>query len=118
MADKAWQRVKARDSSFGEKAAALAVTNIMKVKSKMGMGNNATKKKKRGGQVAFGEIVKATKKSMSKSKDAKTVIKSALNSARKAVKKNGGQSKIKKLRVLPLPYKVGGVYLLFPYLRV
>ena len=117
LADKAWQRVKSSDASFGERAAALAVTNIMKAKSKMGMGlkrNKTLKRKKKGGRVAFGKIVKATKKSMSKSKNAKTVIKSALKVARKAVKKNGGKSKINKLRVLPLPYKVGGVLPLIP----
>lgn len=36
LAERAWQRVKASDSSLGEKAAAWAVTNIMKVKSKLG----------------------------------------------------------------------------------
>ena len=40
LADKAWERVKASDSSVREKAAALLVNNIMKVKSKMGMGLN------------------------------------------------------------------------------
>ena len=121
LADKAWQRVKSKDASFGEKAAALAVTNIMKAKSKMGMGvkrksnkKRKTRGKKKGRRVAFGRIVKATKKLMSKSNNAKTVIKSALKVARKAVKKNGGKSKINKLRVLPLPYKVGGVSPLTP----
>ena len=72
------------------------------------------KNKKKGGRIAFGKIVKATKKSMSKSKNAKTVIKSALKVARNVVKRNGGKSKINKLRVLPLPYKVGGVLPLIP----
>lgn len=44
LAERAWQRFKASDSSLGEKAAAWAVTSAMKVKSKLGGG----RKKKRG----------------------------------------------------------------------
>ena len=44
LSEKAWQCVKAKDSSIGEKAAALAVTNIMKAKSKLGMGLKKEKK--------------------------------------------------------------------------
>ncbi|KAG8250358.1 hypothetical protein J6590_103442, partial [Homalodisca vitripennis] len=42
----AWERVKASDSSLGEKAAAWAVTNIMKAKTKLGGGGRGGKKKK------------------------------------------------------------------------
>ena len=42
LADRAWQRVKASDSSLGEKAAAYAVTNAMKLKAKLGMGLSKT----------------------------------------------------------------------------
>ena len=38
LADKAWQRVKAKDSCIDEKVATYAITNIMKAKSKLGMG--------------------------------------------------------------------------------
>lgn len=44
LASRAWDRVKASDSSIGERATALAVTAAMKVKSKIGGG----KRKKRG----------------------------------------------------------------------
>lgn len=43
----AWQRVKADDSSFGEKAAALAVTGIMGAKRKLGMGVVVKKQQKK-----------------------------------------------------------------------
>ena len=43
LAERAWERVKSSDASFGEKAAAWSVTNIMKAKSKFGGG---IKKKK------------------------------------------------------------------------
>ena len=52
---------------------------------------------------------------MSKSKNARTVINSALKAARKAVKRNGGKSRVNKLRVLPLPYKTGGALPLIPF---
>lgn len=38
LAERAWQRVWAKDSGYGEKAAAWAITNAMKVKSKIGGG--------------------------------------------------------------------------------
>lgn len=46
LADKSWERVKAKDSSFGERIAALGVTGAMNVKRKLGMG--IKKKIKRG----------------------------------------------------------------------
>ncbi|MVN26155.1 hypothetical protein GO639_13520 [Staphylococcus aureus] len=41
----AWDRVKSKDASIGERAAALLVTNIMKAKRHMGMGCSTNKKK-------------------------------------------------------------------------
>ena len=38
LAEKAWERVKAKDSSLGERINALLVTNVMKGKAKFGMG--------------------------------------------------------------------------------
>lgn len=38
LAERAWERVTSSDASIGEKAAAWAVTNLMKVKSKLGGG--------------------------------------------------------------------------------
>lgn len=48
LADRAWERVKAKDSSLAEKVAAYAVTNTMKLKAKLGMGCGGSKKKKTG----------------------------------------------------------------------
>lgn len=45
LAERAWERVKASDASFGEKAAAWTVTNIMKAKSKFGSGKKKQQKK-------------------------------------------------------------------------
>lgn len=38
LADQAWNRVTSNDASLAEKAAAYAVTNLMKAKAKLGMG--------------------------------------------------------------------------------
>ena len=46
LAEKAWTRVKAKNSSIGEKVAAYTVANIMKAKSKLGMGVTNKKQKK------------------------------------------------------------------------
>lgn len=45
LVSKAWERVKASDSSLGERAAAWAVTNLMKAKTKMGSGRKQNKRK-------------------------------------------------------------------------
>ena len=100
LANKAWDRVRASDADIGEKTAAFAVSNAMKLKSKFGMG---VRKK-----VKFASIVKAAKKSMSKNKKSRLVIKSALDGALAAVKKAGGKSKIIVPRILPVSEKVGG----------
>ncbi|KAJ8937201.1 hypothetical protein NQ318_005967 [Aromia moschata] len=54
LAQAAWERVKASDSGFGEKLAALGVTGAMNVKRKLGMGLRKLKKhrKMRGGGAA------------------------------------------------------------------
>ena len=44
LENRAWERVKANDSSKKEKAVAYMVTNAMKAKRKMGMGCNVRKK--------------------------------------------------------------------------
>lgn len=50
LEEKAWQRVKSKDASVGEKTAAWFVTNVMKVKRKLGMGleNSENRKSKKG----------------------------------------------------------------------
>lgn len=47
LENRAWERVKAKDSSFKEKAAAYAVVNTMKAKQKLGMGCSIKKKNKK-----------------------------------------------------------------------
>lgn len=50
LADKAWERFRSKDAKFGEKTAALAITGVMKGKTKLGMGarNKRRRSFKRG----------------------------------------------------------------------
>ena len=124
LADKAWQRVLAKDSSIGEKSAAYAVTNIMKAKRKLGLGlrtkkkRKSAKRKKRSTKkkmINFKTILNAAKKSLNrKSRNARAVIKSALLGARKVIKKRGGKRKFKIPKVLALPKFIGGALPLIP----
>lgn len=117
LAEKAWKRVKSKDSSLSEKAAAWAVTNIMKVKLKLGMGlkNESKKKNKTKKMIAFKVIANASKKGMnSKSKNAKSIIGMALKAARQIIKKKGGKRKIKIPKIISLPKAEGGALPLIP----
>ena len=97
LSERAWQRVFAKDSSFAEKTAAYTITNIMKAKSKLGMGMRRKgakkrRRKKAGGKVKkfinFKTVLNAAKKSMNKkTKNGRDAIKTALVGARKVVKK-------------------------------
>ena len=123
LAEKAWERFRSRDASIGEKTAALAVSGIMRIKSKLGMGipNNKMNIKKRkntdkkkSAKVSFSNFVRAVKKSMIKSPNEKVAITSALKTAKAIVEKSGGKDRITNLRILPLPKKIGGVIPLVP----
>lgn len=110
LAERAWQRVLAKDASVGEKATAWAVANTMKAKTKLGMGMEKKKKKRtvkksEKKRVPLREIVRAARASMIPGADA---VKSALKGARAAVKNIGGKKKIQSPRVLPVPKKIGG----------
>lgn len=104
LADKAWQRVCSNDARISEKVAAYAVTNIMKIKAKLGMG---LKREKKGRvhkpSVMLTKIVKAAAKSTGANK--REIIRSALKNARTAVKSAGGKKNVCVPRILPLPKK-------------
>lgn len=102
LAERAWERVRAADASIGEKAAAWAVTNIMKTKRKFGMGAKKMK------NIGLAKIIGAAKKAMIPSNDSRVVIKTALKGAREALRKVGGKRIVRTPRVLPIPSKIGG----------
>lgn len=48
LAEKSWERVKAKDASIGERVAALGVTGAMRMKRKIGMGLKKNLKRGKG----------------------------------------------------------------------
>jgi len=66
LGDKAWERVKAKNSKFGERIAALGVAGAMKAKVKLGMGLKKKARKRRTPKKGSGhgpKLVKLKKKS-------------------------------------------------------
>lgn len=102
LTEQAWKRVLAKDANLTEKAAAWGVANIMKAKTKLGMGMKKPRK------ISLRSVIGAAKKSMTPHGDSRKVIKSALKGAHDAVKKAGGKSKVLWPRILPVPKKIGG----------
>lgn len=107
LENKAWERVKAKDSGFGEKSAAWLVTTAMKAKRKLGMGCGRLKPFK---SYVVSNVRKQVKH---RGKGTRDFIESALRVARKTVKKAGGRKKIKIPRVIRVP-KIGGIIPLIP----
>ncbi|KAK4885619.1 hypothetical protein RN001_001890 [Aquatica leii] len=126
----AWERFKAKDASAAEKTAALAVATAMKTKRMLGMGlnnNNKTVKnktttKKKIPLSSIRKIVRdkiqndryKTKNVNSSSSSngggiiiTPTLIKTALNAAKAAVRHFGGKRNITLPRIIPIP-KTGG----------
>lgn len=113
LENKAWERVKSKDASLGEKAAAWSVTTTMKAKRKMGMGT-------RKPTVSFKRhIVDKVNNTLKKGVDTGNLKKSsliALRAARAAIKKVGGRSKVRVPRIIPFESKRGGILPLLPIL--
>lgn len=127
LASAAWKRVKASDSSIGERLAALGVAGFMKTKARVGMGIGArnkkgkkccsTKKKPTVKQI-FRHAVKTARDivKLDKPRRLPDAAKLAVNAAKLAVK---GHKPSKKTiesglpRIIPVP-KVGGILPLVP----
>lgn len=116
LGEKAWERFKAKDSSFGEKTAALTISGIMKGKTKLGMGARSKRRSKRirkrkisGRAISFRNAMKIARKRIGGG-----VISDLLNTAKIALtslkKKNITPP---KQRVIPIP-KTGGILPLIP----
>lgn len=114
LAEQAWQRVKARDSSFGEKVNSWIVTNAMKAKAKLGMGMKPAKvkgkrcRKKDKKQNTLRSVIKKTKAVIQSKKpgNLQDAIRLALEEARKNV--IGKRVKLPLTRVIRIP-RTGGV---------
>lgn len=104
---KAIKRIKAFDSTPGEKIAAIGVAGAMKVKRKLGMG--IKRRTKRGTSITFNDAVQRARNAIlgSKFTDIKTAAKSALT----AVKRK--KIKQPQKRIIQIP-KSGGFLPLIP----
>ena len=106
----AWGRLKASDSTFGEKAAALTVGSAMKIKMKFGMGHKQAFRK---------AVVAPAKQALKRMRrkiergDVKDGARMALNAAKVAVKRLGGRRNVRTPRIIPIPKK-GGILPLIP----
>lgn len=102
LIDKAWQRVKSKESSLRERADALLVTNLMKAKVKLGMGA-----KKPTTNVTLTRAIQNAKKVIKQQKPdtVRKSIKLALVAAKKVIK---NKKYARTPRIIPIP-KVGGV---------
>lgn len=110
LEEKAWQRVISKDSNLSERASSLLVTNLMKAKTKFGLGIMSPKKNKKVTKKSkFTSTFQKIKKEV-KSKNPKNIdesIKVALAAAKKIL--NGKNNKLfKTARIIPVP-KVGGI---------
>ncbi|XP_055852268.1 uncharacterized protein LOC129916392 [Episyrphus balteatus] len=127
LTEQAWKRFKANDSSTSEKLSGLLVTNMMKAKTKFGMGNCKTK-----------NAIKRTKKTKSKKVCKQNMFKKAISEAKNAIKNNinccgttsianiavkaakhvikNKKKQIQTPRIIPLPKSGGFLPLLAPIL--
>lgn len=119
LAEKAWQRVKAKDSNFGEKTNAYLVTNLMKAKVNFGMGlsNRVFKNTKKSTkylnkQNILKRIITDAKLAVKavKPKNTKSAIKVAIKAARNSL---GNTKRAVLPRIIPVP-KIGGILPLVP----
>lgn len=113
LENRAWERVKANDSSLGEKSAAWFITNTMKVKRKLGMGCAASFKKRIVTPIK-NHLKKTFKIDPENNKSLKKTSLAALRVARAALKKAGGRKKIRIPRIIPFESKTGGIIPLIP----
>lgn len=125
LAERDLQRVRSKDAGFGEKAAAWTVTNLMKAKTKFGMGCGSTKrnnkkktrKTKKQRLVAFkGGFLKRLINTLKTDNGdgSGNLIKRALAVAKNIVKSIGGKRNVSVPRALPLPKEGGFLPFLIP----
>lgn len=111
LSEKAWQRVLSKDANLSERAAALAVTNIMKAKVKLGLGMKMKKKnikKNNKKKTSYRTLIQSAKVALNSQKPLNLIesAKVALKAAKKTAKEN--KNCITTPRIIPVP-KVGGI---------
>lgn len=115
LAERAWERVKAKDSTIGEKINSYLVTNAMKAKVKMGLGVTCKNPNKMSGNKLFKNAVKSAVVILKQEKPID--INTAIKTARKVIQKafRGKKSKVVIPRIINVP-KTGGFLPLIPIL--
>lgn len=119
LAAKAWERFRSKDAKFGEKAAALAITGVMKGKTKLGMGPRSRKRrsprrKRLGGAISFKSAVNRARKRF-KTKKLKNKRYSLEKAAELALRSIGNEDiQQPRNRIIPFPQKTGGILPLIP----
>lgn len=125
LEEAAWNRFKTKDTPFGEKVAAWAVTTTMKAKRKFGLGvkksgngiSVKSKSKRKAKLITFnGGFINKIKRAIlrkNKKKDVseRQLIKNSLIAAKRIITSVGSKKNIKIPRVIPIPTttKEGGV---------
>ncbi|XP_056643808.1 uncharacterized protein LOC130449810 [Diorhabda sublineata] len=109
LEDKAWARVKSKDASMGEKAAALLVTGGMKVKRKLGMGCRRRRKRRS----LHRDVILKVGKSLKRGTSLKDTATFALRAAKALINEFGGKKEVEVPRVIPVA-KSGGFLPLIP----
>lgn len=113
LQDIAMERVRAKDASTGERAAALLVAGAMKTKrslTKVGSGLKKSRKKKT--HITLKNLIKDAKMAIKKSKPDN--IESAIDVAVESIKKSKKGKKVKAPRIIKVPTYSGGVLPLIP----
>ena len=110
LASKAWDRVKSKDASFGERLAAIGVSGIMHTKRKLGLGSRRKKRvnKKKKNNLTFREYIKTIGGVLQSSKH-NSLDKAAQVAYRTALRHRSKVNKIVKPRIITIPKKTGGI---------
>ncbi|KAK5645901.1 hypothetical protein RI129_004365 [Pyrocoelia pectoralis] len=119
----AWSRLKSSDATIGERISALAVGSIMKAKRKLGMGAKISSKRKnmkktknmtrkRGSLSTLRKLISNGIKK--ENGNVAQTIKSAVVTAKQAVKALGGKKNISIPRIIPVPKEGGFLPFLIP----
>lgn len=105
LADKAWQRVKSKDSSLKEKLASWGVTNAMKAKVKLGLGLKSKR-------LSFNTFLKKVKQAVQLRKPPN--VGRAITIGLKSAKLLRRKRNVSIPKVVPIPTKTGGALPLIP----
>lgn len=115
LASKAWHRARAKDSSFGERAAALTVAGLMKGKTAVGMGVSRKRRRTRKRKSTIGKGVSRKRRLSRKTKRSGGSIGGRVGRKRRSGKNAIGKKR-RRSRVLHTPKQGGFLPFLLPLL--